>query len=79
MCHNAQCELGLMLGTGSLGRLLLDIVAFGDVYWRLAGAILHSVSWVNVRARCVGSVLLDILAFGDVYWILAGAILQIVS
>ena len=40
-----------MSGTGSVGSVLLDMVAFGDVYWRLAGAILHSVSWVNVRDR----------------------------
>ena len=31
--------------------MLLDTVAFGDVYWKLAGAILHSVCWVNVRDR----------------------------
>ena len=31
--------------------MLLDMVAFGDVYWRLAGTILHSVSWVNIRDR----------------------------
>jgi len=34
----------LMSGTGSVGSVLLDMVAFGDVYWRQAGAILHSVS-----------------------------------
>jgi len=31
--------------------VLSDMVAFGDVYWRLAGAILHCVSWVNFRDR----------------------------
>ena len=65
-----------MLGTGSVGSVLLDMVPFGDVYWRLEGAILHSVSWVNFKPRRVGSVLLDMVAFGDVYWRLAGAILQ---
>jgi len=68
-----------MSGTGSVGSVLLDTVAFGDVYWRPVGAILHSVSWLMSGTGSVGSVMLYMVASSDVYWSLECAIMHSVS